>query len=75
MAIHIPIFKMLTIRQVWSLVQEGDYAFSVDLKDAYLHIAIVKHHFCFYRLTTQTLSMEGFVIWAGYSPKGFPLTH
>ena len=27
-----------------SLSQHGDYAFSIDLQDAYLHIPIVKHH-------------------------------
>ena len=37
----IPTFKMHTIRQVWPLVQEADYAFSFDLKDAYLNIPIV----------------------------------
>ena len=35
---HIPTFKMPTIRQVWQLIQQGDYALSTDLKDAYLHI-------------------------------------
>ena len=41
---HIPSFKMLTIKHVWQLNQCGDYAFSIDLQDAYLHIPIVKHH-------------------------------
>ena len=41
---HIPTFKMPTIRQVWLLVQPDDYAFSIDLKDAYLHVPNVKHH-------------------------------
>ena len=26
------------------LIQHGDYAFSIDLQDAYLHVPIVKHH-------------------------------
>ena len=30
-------------RQVWELTQEDDYAISIDLKDAYLHIPFVKH--------------------------------
>ena len=42
--LHIPSFKMPTIRHVWSLIQHGDYAFSFDLQDSYLHIPIVKHH-------------------------------
>ena len=41
---YIPTFKMPTIKQVWLLVQPGDYAFSSDLKDVYLHFPIVKHH-------------------------------
>ena len=41
--IHIPSLKMPTIRHVWQLIQHGDYAFSIDLQDAYLHIPIVKH--------------------------------
>ena len=41
---HIPSFKMPTIRHVWQLIQHGNYAFSIDLQDAYLHITIVKHH-------------------------------
>ena len=44
---HIPSFKMPTIRNVWQLIQHGDYAFSIDLQDVYLHIPIVKHHCCF----------------------------
>ena len=42
--IHISSFKMQTIRHVQQLIQHGDYAFSIDLQDAYLHIPIVKHH-------------------------------
>ena len=45
--LHIPSFKMPTIRHVWQLIQHGDYALSIDPEDAYLHIPIVKlyHHF------------------------------
>ena len=42
--LHKPSFKMPTIRHVWQLIQHGDYAFSIDLQDAYLDIPIVKHH-------------------------------
>ena len=41
---HIPSFKMPTIRHVWQLIQLDDYAFSIDLQDVCLHIPIVKHH-------------------------------
>ena len=42
--LHIPSFKMPTIRHVWQLIEHGDYAFSIDLQDAYLYIPIAKHH-------------------------------
>ena len=32
---HIPSFKMPTLKTVWQLIQQGDYAFSIDLQDAY----------------------------------------
>ena len=41
---HIPSFKMPTLKHVWQLIQHGDYAFSIDLQDAYLHVSIFKHH-------------------------------
>ena len=41
---HIPSFEMPTIRHVRQLIQHDDYAFSIDLQDAYLFIPIVKHH-------------------------------
>ena len=41
---HIPSFKMPTIRHVQQLIQCGDYAFSIDPQDAYLHIPIFKCH-------------------------------
>ena len=48
--IHIPSFKKPTLKHVWQLIQQDDFAFSIDLQDAYLHVPIVKdhHHFlCF----------------------------
>ena len=41
---HVPSFKMPTLKNVWQLIQQGDFAFSIDLQDAYLHVPIVKHH-------------------------------
>ena len=35
---------MPTVRHIWQLIHCGDYAFSIDCKDAYLHIPIVNHH-------------------------------
>ena len=44
---HIPSFKMPTLKNIWQLIQQGDFAFSIDLQDAYLHVPIVKHHHYF----------------------------
>ena len=41
---HIPSFKMPTLKTIRQLIQHGDFAFSIDLQDAYLHIPIVKHY-------------------------------
>ena len=38
---HVPSFKVPTMRHVWQLIQHVDYAFSIDLQDAYLHIPFV----------------------------------
>ena len=45
---HIHTFQMPTTKLVWQLIQLGNYVFSIDLKDAYLHIPIVKHHWCIF---------------------------
>ena len=42
------VFKVPTIRWVQLLIQQGDYAFSIDLKDVYSYIPILKHHHHFY---------------------------
>ena len=39
---------MPTIRPVWQLIQCVDYAFSIDLSDAYLYIPVVTHLCNFY---------------------------
>ena len=63
--LHIPSFKMSTIRHVWQLIQHSNYAFSINLQDAYLHIPIVKddHHFLQF-LAQYAISVEGFTFWA-----------
>ena len=75
--LHIPSFKMPTIRHVWQLIQHGHYAFSIDLQDAYLHIPIVKHHHHFFMifLAQYAISVESFPFWAGHSPKDFHSPH
>jgi mRNA-degrading endonuclease HigB of HigAB toxin-antitoxin module len=42
-------FKMDTLSKVLNLVQKGDWAFTLDLKDAYFHIPIFKKHRKFLR--------------------------
>ena len=38
--IHTPHFRMFTTKSVLSFVQRGDYAFKIDLQDAYFHVPI-----------------------------------
>ena len=38
---HIPYFKMPTIRHMQELIQHGDYAFSIDLQVAYLQFLLL----------------------------------
>ena len=42
--IIICIYILPTIRHVQQLIQHGDYAFFIDLLDAYWHISIIKYH-------------------------------
>ena len=57
---HISSFMMPTIRQEWHLI----FYFSIDFKDAYLHIPIVKHHYHFYGLFDDiNLFSERFCHW------------
>ena len=58
---------MPNIIQVWKHTQQDDYAFSIDLKDAYLHIHIKHHHFLHFVLVKHT-SLEGIAILAGQGP-------
>ena len=64
--LHIPSFKMPTIRHVWQLIQCDDYAFSIDLQDAYLHIPIVKHHCHFLQFVWHNLPYQWKVYHLGW---------
>ena len=55
---HIPSFKMPTLKTVWLLIQQGDYAFSIDLQDAYLYVPIVKHHCQFLRFVWHNVPYQ-----------------
>ena len=49
----IPTFNVPSTRQVLQLIQQGDYAFSIVLKDAHLNISIVQHHHKFLHFVWQ----------------------
>ena len=55
---YVPSFKMPTIRHVQQLIQHGDYAFSINLQDAYLHISIFKHHHHFLGFVWHSVSYQ-----------------
>ena len=72
--IHVPSFKMPTIRHVWQLIQLVDYAFSIDLQDAYLHIPLVKHHHHFLQFVWHNVLYQWKVLPFGMpQPLGFSL--
>ena len=56
--LYIPSFQMATIRNVWQLIQHGYYAFSINLKDAYVHIPIAKHHCVFLLFFWQNMPYQ-----------------
>ena len=67
--LHIPYFKMPTLRHVLQLIWHGDYAFSIDLQDASLHIPTVKHHHHLLQFVWHNMPYQWKVcFWAGYSP-------
>ena len=45
---YIHTFKMPSTRQVQQHIQQGDYAFSINLKDTYLHILLLSITIIFY---------------------------
>ena len=67
---HIPSFKMPTLKNVWQLIQQGDFAFSTDLQDAYLHVPIAKHHHHFLHFVWHNVPYQWkvFTSWACHSP-------
>ena len=68
---HIPTLKVPTIILVCQLIQNGKYAFSIPLKDAYLYIPIVKH---FYDLFHKICNIGGKIYLLGWpQPLGFSL--
>ena len=47
--ISVPTFKMATVTTVFRMIHEGDWAISIDLKDAFFHIPIHQRHRRFLR--------------------------
>ena len=64
--LHIPSFKVPTIRHVWQLIQHGNYAFSIDLQDAYLHIPSVKHYCHFLQSVWHNMPYQWKVLLLGW---------
>ena len=62
---HIPSFKMPTLKNIWQLIQQGDHAFSIDLQDAYLHVPIVKHHHHFLQFVWHNVPYQWKVLSSG----------
>ena len=61
MHIHVPSLRCLLSDRCCQLFIKAIMLFSLDLKDAYLHIPIVKHHYCSYITLSwiiQSLSVE-----------------
>ena len=51
--LQVPHFKMETFRNIRQALNVGDWAFKIDLKDAYFHIKIFADHRKFLRFTFQ----------------------
>jgi len=47
--VKVPKFSMETLQSIWSALMPGNYAFSLDLQDAYFHIPIHRSHRKFLR--------------------------
>ena len=46
------------MRHVWQIIQCGNFAFSIDLQDAYLHIPVIKHHHCFLQFVWHNIPSQ-----------------
>jgi len=52
-------FKMETMLKVLNLVQKGDYAINLDLKDGYFHMKMFKVHRKYLRFAFQGVTYQG----------------
>jgi hypothetical protein len=62
-----PAFKMMTVRDMLTVVQPGDWLASLDLKDAYLHVPIHADFHRFLRFMLHGIHYEWMVLPFGIS--------
>lgn len=60
-------FKMLTLRQLLSAIRPGDWFTTIDLTDAYFHVAIHPDHRQFLRFAFEGIAYEYLVLPFGLS--------
>ncbi len=60
-------FRMITSKQILSQIYPGDWFFSLDLKDACIHIQIAPHHRRFLRFTFKGVAYQNTVLPFGLS--------
>ena len=60
-------FKMLTLRQLLSAIRPGDWFATIDLTDAYFHVAIHPDHRQFLRFAFEGTAYEYLVLLFGLS--------
>ena len=56
--VHCPHFKMHTVNSAFNVLNVGDWAFSVDLKDAYLHVPLHPNSCKYLRFAVEDKVLE-----------------
>ena len=71
--IHAPHFRMCMTNSVQSSVQKGDYAFKIDLQDAYFHVPIhpSSRKYLRFAFEKQGVPVSSATIRPEYGPSGF----
>ncbi len=59
---------MLTLRTIMSQIRAGDWFVTVDLKDAYFHIQVVRRH-------RKGLPVQGSSLWPGFGTEDVHEVH
>ncbi len=62
------LFRMITSKQVVSQICPGDWFFSLDLKDSYIHIQIAPHHRRFLRFAFEGVAYQYLILPFGLAP-------